>query len=308
MLDTAHLREALAPHAAAIRDLKRRLGVNSRRVKRLVQWPPDMREHPAGETGYPELLAELSPTLAQLQHTLPFNKTIAGMLTGVRDVEYPRALYAGEVSYADAELGRLVTTLESWGLRDRLVVAVTADHGEGMGEHDIYFAHTGLWEEMIRVPLVFWVPGRLPPAVRNDFASGLDVAPTLLGLVGLPAGATMEGRNLATAPAADAVVSESILGSQVALRTGDWKLVRTLRDYYSTTKFHREAGTVELYDLAHDPRETANLAAADPGRTAALSAQIDAWLATHGVRADAPAPPSVPERDRDRLRALGYVE
>jgi arylsulfatase A-like enzyme len=304
MLDTTPLRPHVRRHPHVVRRLKQRLGVSSREAQRLLRSPPTLRERAPDRPTYDALLAEIRPVLARLQHDLPFNKTIAGMLTGLRDVAYPRALYAGEVSYVDAELGRLVSTLEAWGLRKRLVVAVTADHGEGLGEHGIHFAHIGLWEEMVRVPLVVWAPGRVRPAVRADLASGLDVAPTLLRLVGLDVGPTMEGHDLlgSDTPPRDAVVTEAVLGLQAALRAGDWKLVRTLRDYYATPAFHREAGFVELYDLARDPGERVNLAATEPDRLAALDAHLAAWLAAHP-----PAPVSTAPRD-DRLRALGYLE
>jgi arylsulfatase A-like enzyme len=212
------------------------------------------------------------------------------------------------VSYVDGELGRLVSTLEGWGLRDRLVVVVTADHGEGHGEHAIHYNHIGLWEEMARVPLVVWAPGRVATAVRDDLTSGLDVAPTLLRLLKLDVPPSMEGHDLlAGAPPRRDVIVETLLDFQVALVAGDWKLVRTLRDYYATTRFHREAGDVELYDLAHDPGERSNVAATEPERAATMGAALDAWQAAHGVRGDVPVL-VVPPTARQRLRALGYVE
>jgi arylsulfatase A-like enzyme len=293
---------------AVVRTVKRTLGVNSRTAKRLILAPAELRERAPDDATYRRLWATIRPTLSSLHKTLPFNKNVAGMLTGVRDAAYAPAMYAGEVSYVDGELGRLVSTLEDWGLRDRLVVAVTADHGEGHGEHAIHYNHIGLWEEMTRVPLVVWAPGRVAPAVRDDLASGLDVAPTILRLMQLDVPAAMEGHDLlAGAPPRRDVVVETLLDFQVALVDGDWKLVRTLRDYYATTKFYREAGAVELYDLAHDPGERSNLAAAEPERAVAMGARLDAWQAAHAVRADAPAPAVAPA-DRERLRALGYVE
>jgi arylsulfatase A-like enzyme len=291
-----------------VRAVKRALGVSSREAKRMILEPAELRARSPDDATYRRLWETIRPTLSSLHKTLPFNKNVAGMLTGVRDATYPPAMYAGEVSYVDGELGRLVSTLEDWGLRDRLVVVVTADHGEGHGEHAIHYNHIGLWEEMARVPLLVWAPGRVTPAVRDDLASGLDVAPTLLRLSHLDVPPSMEGHDLlGGAPGRRDVVVETLLDFQVALVDGDWKLVRTLRDYYATTRFHREAGAVELYDLAHDPGERANLAVAQPERTAAMGAALDAWQAAHGVRADAPVPAVAPP-DRERLRALGYVE
>jgi arylsulfatase A-like enzyme len=289
--------------------VKRELGVSSRAAKRLILSPAELREKAGDEATYRRLFAVVRPTLSILHRTLPFNRNVAGMLTGVRDAAYAPALYAGEVSYVDVELGRLVSTLESWGLRDRLVVVVTSDHGEGLGEHAIHYNHIGLWQEMIRVPLIVWAPGRVTPAERTDVASGLDVAPTLLRLLGVGVPPSMEGHDLLAAPGARRdVVVEAMLHLQVALLDGPWKLVRTLRDYYATTRFHRARGAVELYDLEHDPGERTNAVQAEPARAAAMSARLDAWMAAHGVRAEARERPPISAEDRERLRALGYVE
>jgi arylsulfatase A-like enzyme len=103
-------------------------------------------------------------------------------------------------------------------------------------------------------------------------------------------------------------VTESLLHFQLALTDGRWKLVRTLRDYYATTRFYREAGDVELYDLAHDPGEQSNLATSEPERTADLQTRLAAWMIAHGVGVEAAPAPAVSPADRDRLRALGYVD
>lgn len=191
------------------------------------------------------------------------------------------------------------------------MVVVTADHGEGLGDHGIYFNHIGLWEPMLRVPLIVWAPGRLAPKVDDRPASGLDVAPTLLRAVGLEIPASMEGRDvLATDVPRRPLVAESIERWQTTLVDDDWKIVRTATGFYVTSAFHREAGDVELYDLARDPDERTNLAASEPVRLAGMQARLDAWLAAHAAAVDGMPSrpvPSVPG-DRPRLRALGYVE
>jgi arylsulfatase A-like enzyme len=311
--DMSGLRHHLARHARAMQTIKRRLHVSSRQARGLVLYPDALRRASPDQQTYDELFAVVRPVQEQLHHALPFDRRFAGFLAGIRDVEYPRALYAGEVSYVDQEVGRLVDTLDGWGLRDRLVVVVTADHGEGLGDHGIYFNHVGLWEPIIRVPFIVWAPGRVAPRVHEGLVTGLDVAPTLLQLVGLPVPASMEGQNaLADQPADRAVVSETVQRWQIALRDARWKVVRTLSAFYVTDAFHREAGDVELYDLVHDPDEHTNLATAEPARLAAMNARLDAWMAAHGVRAEdgpgAPAPPAISPDDRARLRALGYAD
>lgn len=311
--DLSGLRRRLAPHAGAVRTLKRRLGVSSRQARSLILYPDALRSAAPDPATYQALLETTRPVMADLHRRLPFAERFASFLAGVRDVEYPRALYAGEVSYVDRELGRLLDTLESWGLRDRLVLVVTSDHGEGLGDHGIYFNHVGLWEEMLRVPLVVWAPGRVAPRVREEPAMGIDVAPTLLRLLDLDVPAWMEGRDLLapSLPPRD-VVAESVRRFQVALLAERWKLVRTLKGYWITGAFHRDAGDVELYDLAADPGELTDLAAREPARVRELGARLDAWLVARGVAPDgtvaAEPAPAVSPADRERLRALGYVE
>jgi arylsulfatase A-like enzyme len=310
--DTTRLRDHLRRHPRVMRDLKRTLGVNGHVSRRLARDPTAIRELAPSDAVFRTLYAELRPVLSELHRTVPFNMAVAGMLVGVRDLAYPRAQYAGEVSYVDQEIGRLRAMLERWGIADRVVMVVTGDHGEGLGEHSVYCNHFGLFEEIVRVPLIVWAPGRVGAAVRDDPVSGLDVAPTLLRLTGLDVPPTMQGHDVSQRPRPDPVVSEAILGRQVALRDGDWKIVRTLRDYYVTTAFFHEAGDVELYDLAHDPREARNLVTLEPERLAAMSIALDAWLRANGLDRTAPprrSPPAAPDRERDeRLRTLGYVE
>jgi arylsulfatase A-like enzyme len=193
------------------------------------------------------------------------------------------------------------------------VLLVTGDHGEGLGDHGLYFNHIGLWEEMLRVPLIVWAPTRLPAGVRHDVVSGLDVAPTLLALAGLAVPPIMEGRDLFASPLAPRpLVAEAVKGMQITFRDGPWKLVRTLEPSWVNDAYHPAAGQVELYDLAADPAERTNRVATNADVARVLGTRLDAWMAAHGIapdgtgyaRASAAPSPAVAEQ----LRALGYAE
>jgi arylsulfatase A-like enzyme len=309
--DMPHATTRLRKAPGVLRRVKDTLHVGSRRARRLVLNPPKLRTRAPDDTVYRRLFAELRPVLSDLHQTLPFNRNLIGMMGSVRDLAYVRALYAGEVSYVDAELGRLLATLETWGLRDRLVVVVTSDHGEGLGEHGIYCNHIGLWQEMVHVPLIVWAPGRVAAGVRSDLAAAVDVAPTLLRLAGTDVPATMEGHDLLGSRAdRRELVAESLQDLQIALFDGRWKLLRTLDDYYATTRFHREAGAIELYDLAQDPAERTDLSAVETSRVTDMKARLDTWMAAHALAPNTapPPPPAISPADRGRLRALGYIE
>ena len=97
-----------------------------------------------------------------------------------------RELYDGEIAFVDHHFGRVLDALAKRPFADRTVVIVTSDHGEAFGEHGLYRHGFELWEELIRVPLVVYVPGATPRriAVRR---SAIDIVPTILELYGLPA-------------------------------------------------------------------------------------------------------------------------
>ena len=111
-----------------------------------------------------------------------------------------RAAYHAEIRFLDAQLGAFFEAVRARGLWEETAIAVTADHGEGLGEEGHWFAHGELVAPAeTAVPLLLRVPGR-GAAVRDDLASLLDLLPTLLAVVGEPlaepASAEAPGRDL----------------------------------------------------------------------------------------------------------------
>jgi arylsulfatase len=213
-----------------------------------------------------------------------------------RRVAFYRAGYAGEVAYVDAEVGRLLDGLRAEGLLGSAAVVFTADHGEGLGERDHWFAHGEfLHEPALRVPLLVTGPG-LRPAVRHEPASLLDVVPTALALLGLPPVPGMAGVDLARpVPEREFYFTTGNAASlrRRAVLAGGYKLVRSS---------DRGQPAVELFRL---PDETRDLAAAQPERAADLAQRLDA----HVAAASAPPVERSPSPEQEEaLRALGYAE
>jgi arylsulfatase len=306
--DLDHFRRHLARDAGHVRALKRDLGASSRQVKDLVLYPNLLDRYTSDAATRAALRARIHEIATRIRPGVPFRRLHADWLTGVRDVRFPLARYAGEVSSTDAEIGRLRAELTRLGISDRTIVVLTADHGESLGEHGIWFEHLGVHDPVVHVPLLVSAPGRVAPGRRPDPVSSLDVAPTVLGLAGLSVPPSMRGRDLLRdAKGSPLVVSEAVRREQVAVVQGRWKLVRTERSLSYTDAYERQAGTVELFDVETDATEVHDLAAEEPGRVAELRAALDAWLDVHR----APPPPSVPAGKRDTLddlRALGRIE
>ncbi len=107
----------------------------------------------------------------------------------------PAALYDGEIEFTDLHLGRLFEELKAKGLYDKTVIVVTGDHGEGFGEHGVFFHGYHLYSAQTKVPLIVRVPG-LPPRRAATPASHVDIIPTLVDLAGGQPGPDMMGRSL----------------------------------------------------------------------------------------------------------------
>lgn len=179
------------------------------------------------------------------------------------------ARYDAECSAADDGVAALRASFERRGRRALWVV--TADHGEEFGEHGGSFHGTTLYDEQVRVPLVLEGPG-LPARVVDEPVSLVDLAPTLLGGVGLPRPAGVRGNNLG------ALVLGRATGTRAFAATGSLRMVATARDKLIVDLADN---TLERYDLARDPREARNLADDDPARARSLRAEVSGWEASH---------------------------
>lgn len=221
-------------------------------------------------------------------------------LEQVRDLEYVRALYRGEVSYLDAQLRPL---LEHPRLAEG-VLAVTADHGESLGAHGFFWRHKGLHPDTLHVPLILAWPGA-PAGQRVSAPVGhLDLGRTLLDLAGLEA--RFPGRSLAgEAPGS---------GDRHAIATGR-RSASITRGRMHLIQHLVEPHRVELYDLAADPATQHNLVAPGAGEAhlplaRELRVALLAWLAeaSEGGRGRWAGARHTDEQTLEELAALGYAD
>jgi thioredoxin-like negative regulator of GroEL len=211
------------------------------------------------------------------------------------DVHRPYQLgsYDAEVASVDQLLGGFAETLKREGWWDKSLVVVTADHGEGLGEHGESDHGYFVYESTLHVPLIMhWPAGAQPMPARVEEPIGIiDVAPTVLDFLKI----RVPGFRAAHP---NEVFSESTYGRDCfgwaplhALRAGQLKYI--------------DAPRPELYNLAKDPKELTNLIATDPADAAKLRAQLAKLMA---APAAAPAPASGdPQRNKAVLESLGYL-
>jgi arylsulfatase A-like enzyme/tetratricopeptide (TPR) repeat protein len=218
--------------------------------------------------------------------------------------QFATDLYDGEIASADHELGRVVDALRSAGLLDRTLVAFTADHGESLGEHGEDTHGLFVYDSTLHVPLILRYPARLHAGGRYaGLVSGVDLAPTLLELMGLPPMPTAQGRSVAAAltggsiPERAPVYAESLYGE----RAYGWAPLHALR---SSKDKYVDAPEKELYDLGRDPAETNNVASTQG--TTTWQAALEEAQKSMGP-SDPTAVAMMPGEQRERIASLGYV-
>jgi choline-sulfatase len=206
---------------------------------------------------------------------MPHAGAPAGIAEGADTPERrSKAAYDGEVWFTDHHLGRLLDFIgqQPWG--ENTAVVVTSDHGETFGEHGMNFHGGELWESLVRVPLLVYFPGAKPHHVPVK-RSHVDLVPTLLDLLGLPAPAVGElsGESMlpdllvppdGTFEERDVYIDMPVgpyTGMRHALITGPTPGLKL---------YNMAPNQFALFDLAHDPLETNDIVLADRDRYEAL--------------------------------------
>jgi len=244
-----------------------------------------------------------------------------------REVEHVKALYDGEIAQVDAALADLLDYAARPDLQPLLIV-LTSDHGESLGEHGYHFAHGEyLYQGTLRVPLLISFPGRLAAGQRaTGLAENVDIAPTIGALLGLNAMQGVDGRPLfARSPSADGPAWIPAPGRSVVFAESDFQLIHpeNHRYYipgpsgrwssafdgrYKLIDIPRAGGDLlEFYDLEADPGETRNLegTAGDSEARRRLMRELRRYVDYDAGAGSEPRP--IDDEERQRLRSLGYV-
>jgi len=186
---------------------------------------------------------------------------------GIRDLDYFKTEYAAEVSYTDAEVGRLLDALRRLQLDRDTVIVFTADHGESLGEHGVYFDHWTQFDTDLRVPLIISCPPAVPVGRRiSTPVSTLDIAPTVLDLTGesnhILARNLFEGRSLRPLWEFPVDGEPRVLSSDGVYYTNiaGWddrcKVIWEMQRFVYHEDYQLLPDRVWIYDLQSDPGET----------------------------------------------------
>jgi len=216
------------------------------------------------------------------------------------------SLYAGEISYADHCIGRVIEKLKGLGIYDSTLIIITSDHGEALGEHLESSHGYFIYDETIKVPLIFKLPGKRQPRQINDSVGLIDIVPTVCSLLGIREPSQIQGKDLSrylrkkTGTGEERYFyCESMLptkyqcNSLLGVTTDRWKYIQTTRP--------------ELYDLADDPEETNNLVGEQPQRARIMQDRLKQILEQTVRKGPPDSKMELDEEAKKRLESLGYV-
>lgn len=169
-----------------------------------------------------------------------------------KEILHVRAIYDSNVSYQDDLLGKLIEKLQEWGIYEKTMIIITADHGDELWEEQDKVGHAGSQRQtVIHVPLLIHYPPMFPAGKIYAGTEGIDIVPTIADVLGVPFDPEWQGTSLLSLAHSGAtyplLATSSAYENSHAGRIAHWKLQL------------KGGGTPRLWNLAKDPEEKKDL-------------------------------------------------
>ncbi len=200
--------------------------------------------------------------------------------------------YYTSVSFLDRNVGVVLAKLRELQLEQDTLVVYMADHGYSLGQHGRFEKHC-CYDPALRVPLIMRLPGRIRRGAVHDFTESVDVAPTILDLLGAEPLPVMHGHSLrpyleGSRPAAarNHIFSQYLENEEACVRTDSHKFILCSGKRKRTDGYETDNPTpgryIRLYDVKRDPGEFTDIAAKEPEVVARLQKlMLDRFRNTH---------------------------
>ncbi len=215
--------------------------------------------------------------------------------------------YDAEIAAADRAVGRLLDWLRAHRMLDDTLVVLTADHGESLGEHGEATHGIFIYDATIKVPLVWRFPRSLPAGTTYDGAvRHIDMMPTVLATLGLPAPDGMQGTDLLPAFRGESPPPDVTQYAEARLAEEGFGMAPLFGLRHAGEKWIR-APRPELYDLRVDPGERTNRYGREPAAARPLEEALEAVMAQSTARALNAPTRQIDRETEEMLRALGYL-
>ena len=238
---------------------------------------------------------------------LPFNSSVSGWggipdyqrIDNENDYNFYVARYDGEIRYFDEHFGRLIQALKDMGLYNRSLIIFTADHGEGMGEHDYYFAHgENVYNSLLRIPLIVRY-GNAKKGLREDYVGLVDVLPTILEAAAIKPAGALHGYDLLSRDLPAMEIYSEMATKYSLIEAG----IKLIADADQEKLF--------LFDLRNDPREERDVIR-DPAYAAYVEpmlAELDSCRTVSLFEQTVePSPAKRTAEEKAKLKSLGYIQ
>jgi arylsulfatase A-like enzyme len=227
--------------------------------------------------------------------------------------------YDSEIAYTDDSIADVLERMEELGLSDDALIAFTSDHGESLGEHSYWGHGRHLYEPTLHIPMALVWPGRIEPGTIAAPALNIDLAPTIVGLLGLTVPDSFRGFDWSGVLAGEAdppldrtTHHQAHKGAVLSGHDSDRARRAGLLEVGCVQRGRKEILRVKgekrwRFDLARDPGETDS--AVDPRSDP--SEELRAWreAVDAGLRSSDEVPPDeLDDETMERLRALGYAD
>lgn len=229
---------------------------------------------------------------------------------GMTNINYYISQYDGEIRFADEQIGRVLEELKKLKLFNNTLIIISSDHGEYMGEHDLYFVHGNhLHDAVIKVPLIFkcdtiFLKGK----IINQQVASIDIMPTILDILCIKksklSGSSLlpfilKGKNDSSRAAFSEYLGSAskAKSTQISLRKAGWKLTYKLSD----RKY-------ELYNLNKDPGELINVTNIEKEKFKFMKEILDNHMKNQEWMKNTTLNQTLDEQSKEKLRSLGYVQ
>ncbi|UCD19943.1 MAG: sulfatase [candidate division WOR-3 bacterium] len=236
-----------------------------------------------------------------------------------RDFEILTALYDGEITYLDNRLGTLFGWLEELGMLDRTMIALTADHGDNIGDHQLLSHKYCLYDTLLHVPLIVRYPaGTAQPGRIEHQVQTLDLFPTILALLGDNSSEiyqSLQGIDMLSSSKREFTFAEQARPNfttmfnkfpeaDVSRYDSALKMIRSERYKY----IWNSKGDCELLDIRTDPGEEHNIITDQPDIATDLDKRLKDWLNSFEHARPSDRRPEFDDEAVERLRGLGYLD
>ena len=214
------------------------------------------------------------------------------MPPGITDKDYVIAQYDGAIAYMDACIATLLESITALGLDDNTMVIVNGDHGETLYDHECWFDHHGMYDNVLHVPLLMRFPGRVPAGVRlAGHNQHKDLVPTILDYLSADIDQELDGRSLRALVEGNADTFETgiYITECTWMRKHGWRTPQYKYMHALEPDFHFKP-EIELYDLSVDPEENNNIAPDNPELCAHFEGRVQAWIAKREAETGLPNP------------------